>query len=500
MIKYLCFIFLLLPISVYAHFEFSVNTLKANDAIINLRLDEGLRLIEHEKRINPGNKYTFALEHKLFFIKAFLSEESGDISIFKSLRDKALESIQKGNVNSPYFLFCQADILIQSAVIKFKSREFISAALEINKAYRLLERNQAMFPDFTPNLKGLGLLHTILGAVPEDYKWAIKLAGMEGSVTKGIIELKLFKLATYKDSSLYFMRTEAIFLEKAIEIHFGSGKKNTSRLVFDIENKPLLIFIAASSAMHLGKNNEAYELLKKLPENKEYNKIHYADYMRGIILLSNLDLRAEGHFQQFLTHFKGENFIRACYQKLAWIALIKGESDIYYQQISKCNFQGSDLTDEDKLATKEYRTGEMPDVNLLKCRLLFDGGYFVEAMEIISALKFEEFKTRKHQLEYYYRKARINHMLGNIDLALKQYEEVITYGINDKSYFGANSALQKALIFEEQGKNNLAKEYFRKCLTMRKSEYRNSLDQKAKAGLARIQSASVNNLKTPSKG
>jgi hypothetical protein len=45
--------------------------------------------------------------------------------------------------------------------------------------------------------------------------------------------------------------------------------------------------------------------------------------------------------------------------------------------------------------------------------------------------------------------------------------------------------LQTAQIYERQGKKSLAITYYQKCLDMDDHEYKDSIDQRAKAGISR---------------
>jgi tetratricopeptide (TPR) repeat protein len=84
-----------------------------------------------------------------------------------------------------------------------------------------------------------------------------------------------------------------------------------------------------------------------------------------------------------------------------------------------------------------------------------------------------------------YRIGRINDDLKKEDIAIKAYETTIVLGSNRKEYFAARAALQLGNIYEKQGKKQLAIAMYEKCLGMNDHEYKNSLDQKAKSGLAR---------------
>jgi hypothetical protein len=58
-------------------------------------------------------------------------------------------------------------------------------------------------------------------------------------------------------------------------------------------------------------------------------------------------------------------------------------------------------------------------------------------------------------------------------------------GADRKEYFAARAALQTGYIYEKRGDKALAIVFFEKCLAMKGHDYKNSLDQRAKAGIAR---------------
>ena len=65
-------------------------------------------------------------------------------------------------------------------------------SLEANKAYNLLKRNEAEFPDFILNKEGLGMLHILIGSIPDQYQWIFKTFSMRGILKKGMEELESF--------------------------------------------------------------------------------------------------------------------------------------------------------------------------------------------------------------------------------------------------------------------------------------------------------------------
>jgi tetratricopeptide (TPR) repeat protein len=71
------------------------------------------------------------------------------------------------------------------------------------------------------------------------------------------------------------------------------------------------------------------------------------------------------------------------------------------------------------------------------------------------------------------------------DDAIKYYQTAIKYGKDRQEYYAARAALQKGFIYEQRGQKALAIEAFQECLDMKDHEYKDSLDQRAKSGIAR---------------
>jgi tetratricopeptide (TPR) repeat protein len=54
-----------------------------------------------------------------------------------------------------------------------------------------------------------------------------------------------------------------------------------------------------------------------------------------------------------------------------------------------------------------------------------------------------------------------------------------------REYYAARAALQAGYIYERRGDCSKAIAFFQQCLAMKDHDYKNSLDQRAKAGIAR---------------
>ena len=189
---------------------------------------------------------------------------------------------------------------------------------------------------------------------------------------------------------------------------------------------------------------------------------------------------------QFVEKFNGRNFIKDAYQKLAWAELINGNKAGYNSYMELCKSKGYTIVGSDQSAENEAVKEEVPDKDLLKARLLFDGGRYGQAYTILKKLSEDRFQSKKHKLEYSYRLGRTLHKLGKFDDALYHYQLTIKNGIKEPWYFACRSALERGLIYEEIGQHSFANKAFERCLDISPEEHKSGLHQQAKAGLRRL--------------
>ncbi|HRI42160.1 MAG: tetratricopeptide repeat protein [Bacteroidota bacterium] len=490
----LAILLLLTGFSARANFEFNEKVSEAYTSIIRLRLDQGQQLLRDEKFRHPGNRIVILYENYIDFLKAFISENEIAFLELKKRSTQRLKQLDESSSGeqSPWYLYAKAEIIVQEALLRVKFREHVTAANQMRKAWKLIERNEALYPTFVLNRKLSGFLHTVVGAVPKEYHWLVDLAGMEGTIPQGVEELNTL-LRMLQGSELEPYREEIFFYLGNIRLSFYSGNDPDEGLLSQLDPyvfwSPLLRYSTVSIRMRAGRNDDALQLLTRhYPDTFTY-AFPFLTYKRGLARLRKLDLGAESDFRAFLNQYKGMNYVRAAWQKLAWIQLLKGDPDGYRQVIQTCRTTGDQLVDEDKEAFSEALGGDPPNKLLLRARLLFDGGYYDEAQDVIAGKPIDSFPRYRDQLEVTYRLARILQRQGQEAKAIEYYETTLKNGSSARYYFAANSALSLGNLYEEKGDLQRALTYYQRCLALDHHEYQNSIDQKAQAGLDRIAEA-----------
>lgn len=485
-------ILLLLPagqLSAAKYFDFSLAARDTYRKITSLRFVEAHAALDAMRRGEPDNLMTIYLENYLDFFTVFVNDGKAEYQRLAKNMEPRLDNIARGPSNSPWFLYTQAEIRLHWAITRSRYNDFLTSMSDIKQAYALLEENQRKFPDFAANKKSLGIMHALIGNVPEEYRWAVKtLGGMDGSMEQGIRELEE-ALAFAKKNDFIFEDETVVayaFLQLYLNNRGDIAWKTLKNSKLTPKTNPLAAYAMATVAMRTGQNDEAVRLLQESPAGNQYAPFHYRNYMLGLAKLRRLDGDANKPLEAFVNNFKGENGIKEAYQKLAWYHLAFGNDNGYRTYTGYVKLKGSATSEGDKAALRESNSGEMPDQRLLKARLLFDGGYYQRAYDLLKNNAADYAANRKQNLEYAYRLGRITHKMGKMQEAIRLYTQTMDNGAKDPWYFACNAALQLGLLYEEKKEAANARAAYNRCLTMKPEEYAASLHAQAKAGLGRV--------------
>jgi tetratricopeptide (TPR) repeat protein len=485
-----------LPLFLFSQFDFDKNCREAYQSILSLHFNEAGKQLNVEKTMHPSNLIPVYLENYIDFLKVFIGEEPSAFEKFRESYEMRSDLLKRGNMDSPYYWYCLGNMRIQFAVCRMKFGEYASAVLDFSRANSDLKENAHLYPDFLLQNAGLGVIHVLAGIIPDNYSWVLRILGLEGNVQKGLDEIAQVAEYTGNNETYLMFRTESLFYLAFLEATLGRDPQSAFQILQNFEKKnpsitvstsPLLIFIRATILSKAGMTDEAIRnLLDYHPDSEEF-PFYYLDYLTGLNKLNRLDPDADLFFIRFLKNFRGQNYVKSGYQKLAWTFLLKGNIPKYEEYINKAHSRGMLHVDNDIQADREAKSKEQPNVILLKARLLSDGGYTDRAIHVIMDQSVKSFvKTTKDLLEYNYRLGRIYEQSGNPREALKFFRIVIRDGSDQSWYFAENAALQSGIIYEQNQDYLSAAKYYRLCLSMKNTEYKNSLDQKARLGLKRI--------------
>ncbi len=468
-------LFLFLPMVLSAQqFAFDTRTREAYERVLDLQVESTHNMIPNPQ--TPQELYVVSLAEAL---ELLITENPRNFSAYETNFEKRISrKSRKDNVDDLALL---AELNLQWTFVYLKFGKEIDAALRLRQAYISAQEVQKRFPDYEPILKTAGLLNVMIGSVPDKYNWILGLLGMEGSVNTGLSQLKKLGGTNHPfafESTLWHAFTTGFMLQQPEKAIMEMEYVLTIR-----PDNPLALFMMANFNMKNGSSEEALKYLR--PELA--SSIVYTSYLRGEVFLHKAEYRQAVHeYSTFLQHFRGQNYIKDAHYKIGLCYWLDGKQEEAIIAFREAESNGKEVTEADKHAAKNLASSELPSIPLTRARFFTDGGYYKEAEEIFNALDPASLRVKKHQVEYYYRKARLYHRLARNEEARENYLKTISMTGDEEWYFAPNACLQLGYMLTALGQTAEARRYFEHALSYKKHEYKNSIDSKARSALAQL--------------
>jgi Tetratricopeptide repeat len=487
--RYIFFLLICLPLLVSAQktFEFNEQCVAAYRQILSLKIAGGQQLLDAQKRQNPDNLAPFFLENYIDFFVLFFNEDPEEYKKRKANRSVRLGLMKKGPSNSPLTLFTQSIINLQWAAVEIKFNNRWAAGWAFRDAFKLAIQNRKKFPTFSPNYMVTGPMQMVAATIPKNMQWLSNMMGISGSMQDGKLGLQRFLSATDAWGRLF--HDEGVFYQCYLQFYLQNQADEALAFIqnqrLDVVNNHLFTYMAANLNLNNKRSLSTQQIVQQRNTSGEYLATAVWDFEMAYARLFHLEPDASIYFERFLQQFKGNFYVKDAWLKLGWHYLLAGNLPQYQRCLQNVLVKGNTATEADKRALKEAKLKEMPNVLLLKARLLNDGGYHREALNLLAGKNDLDFASLPEQLEFMYRVGRINDDLGLTDRALQAYDATIAKGRNRTEYYAARACLQAGLLCEEKGNKTRAIQYYETCIGLEKHDFEDAIEQRAKAGIAR---------------
>ncbi|MEI7983430.1 MAG: hypothetical protein WCI71_17400, partial [Bacteroidota bacterium] len=243
--------FFLLTSSARSQFSFDDHCREAYRKIFSLQFKEASKILELEKQQDTANLFPVYLENYIDFLTLYIGEEKPVFNRLITNKSDRINQLEKGLKDSPYYNYCLAEIYLQWAFVRLKFGDYTQAAFDIRKAHALFSENETLFPDFLPNNTGLGIIHIMMGIIPDNYKWIKDFMGLDGSIGQGLAEFH--KVVDYSgtDKSVLLLKLEASFYLAMMASNLQRNRQDAISMLDELEKQarneqlqfsPLIIF------------------------------------------------------------------------------------------------------------------------------------------------------------------------------------------------------------------------------------------------------------------
>ncbi len=189
------------------YYEFDSLSQQAYTQILCLQMDSARYTLQQEEIQHPKNLMSILLYNYIDVLQIILTEDKQAFEQWKSRKKERLNKWAEGPENSPWHISGEAQIKLQWAFARVLFNEYFTAAREINSAYH--------------DNMGIGILHAMIGVIPDQYQWALQLFGFYGTIEQGMTEV-LQQVNT--STPAQHLSAEALFYYTFLKINLQSDK------------------------------------------------------------------------------------------------------------------------------------------------------------------------------------------------------------------------------------------------------------------------------------
>ncbi len=481
---------LLLPANPATAQEFAWSTpvTQAYVALTNGQLPATQRLLLASPTAAPNGPRLFT-EDYADMVALLSSDDDRLLEKLAPRQTERLDMLARLDKKSPWQRLMLAEVRLHWAFVKLKFGRETAASWEVIKAYKLLTENQRLFPTFLPTYKSLGVLQVMIGSVPESYAWVPRLLGLRGTVGQGLQNLK----RAQQDTLFGPEARLAELLIRAYVLRFSAeDERSLAQWVAAEPNNLLVRFFAATTAMKNARSEQALAWLLTRPTGPAYVRLPVVENLLGDIYLQKGNYAvALHHYGLFLATYRGQNFLKDTHYKRFLCHWLAGNEAQARTELPRISATGRTTVEADKAAQKMANTyleafPGPPQQVLMQVRLATDGGYLAQAAAVLKPYSEASFQTVPLQAEYQYRLGRLCQKQGQHPAAITAFERAIRLSDPNQLSFGATAALQLGYLYQQQHNLPAARAAFEKALSYRHHEYKNSIDNKARAALSEM--------------
>ncbi len=460
----------------------STALIRAYHHLLELKVDWKDQITE--KEYDQGSDETFKIytESLCDFLSLTLRHDDSLYQTYINREKKHLDELDELNENDEFISFVKAEIKLHAAIIRFRYNDQFSGAIRLIQSYNIVKTK--IENENTPVYfyKTAGVLNILLSIVPDKYDFFLNLIGIHAELSTGVQQLKKIN-ETYNlfqfEGQMILALLNAYYLndpEKSAIILNENRAEWQHGLLYQYLNG--LVF------MKIRDNDKAILAFSSCTQFKgDHMEIPSSTFYLAESFLKKLDYSlARENYLKYLSLENNDDFVKASYYKLSLISLFNNEIKTYESYREKVLTEGTVSTEADNYAYKLIKNNYQPHPEIQKARLLFDGGYYDQSLNILKSIQGDKLNAEE-KLEFNYRSARAYQLQKNYSKATHFFEKMFEMTFQDH-YLVANAHLQMGYMLYELGNKDGSERQFREALRYSGEFYKESIRNEAKAGLS----------------
>lgn len=459
-------VFIFVAFSTRGQIVYNQDAKDCHNCILNLDFEQANLQLSAANASNNAIWYWLHAEYQFVYYLTQSPYQNVDLVI--SDINQALDQLNKQSQKLAIYYGIMADLYWYQCFIDFQQERYLSTINHFQKAKKQIRILEKLYPNSDENERQQ-IIYTLVSAQ------AAKYLGLNYALTD-TMKNRIRQLANLQsERNQREMHIIVPYLYNAIYDDTPEAFNWLNARFY--QTGPLEVF----SYVFVVKKQQRYgDYLSALNYAAVHNfnaRLPYLDFLYGLQLTNNLQFSGYEILTKFIQNKPNYPGWYWAYLKIHWYELATGNEK---NRVTTNIKSQRALLYADKQAIYEFDNAKNWTPELVRARLLFDGGNFESSLHTLLKAKDKvHYYDKAQRLEYSYRLARAYQMLHHEKLSIKFYRMVIYSGLDAQFYYPAYAAYYCGQLLQQKYPGK-ASSYYKTCLTLDAPVYKNSIHRKAK--------------------
>jgi tetratricopeptide (TPR) repeat protein len=456
-------------------------------------------------RQQPSRPEGYFFKAATAFWQYVLSEREAEYDQFTAMADIVVDKAEqhfdanKGNaVEQAWAKYFLAETSFELAVAQGRAKNFIKAALSLNRGRSLYKEALRLNPQLYDAYKGMGLFDFFTSLVPGSFKWITQTLGYEGDRDKGLKDLSIAA------SSSVYSKDDAKFYAAMIQMlfykNFERAEKEFQPLLAQHPQSPLLNYGLGLVFLQQKKIDSAQTHFQVAAAEMQINPDNALSWYAAIRIADifyrqNNYAAAQKNYLLYQQYSSLEVYTAQVNYRLGVCSEILGNRDeaVHYYKLATSDNESSDEAYAKRQA-RERLMRPMTDVQkkILIGRNFFDAGRYAESLAALEPLLKEQLSADDAG-ELHYRLGRTYHEMKRYADATREYQAAYQTKPDRERMFQPYARFNLAKLYVETGQPDLAEIEFEKAGRYTAYDYERGLKRDVELELEKISKAKTAN-------
>ena len=422
------------------------------------------------------------LESLYDFLVLLSDQSDSSYRVYEKQNRKLIKELKRGFDNKTFssstFLFKHH---LFSAISSSQFSDYPTAAKSVLQAYKYYGRMKDMHPAH-PESKLAGAIISILSEqVPDQYAKLIPKGKSNPNKSSGFKQIhNVYKKARLSNSEL---QVEAGLLWVILLWEFSSDRDELWAAWLELSENDSISrllsskYIGIMAAFKTGHSDYLNTVFSSI-EKPEMERLKYLYFQRGKHLIFEFNSDGLKDLQTFTDFSPKGNFVKTAWLRKGWYYLVKQNGKMAEDCFNRVLSEGHDVVYIDKQSLKEVERVDLYNSEILKFRMMYDGGNYLQCIEAINDYSLSLLSDNINLLaEMQYRKARCLQGLNRDVESLNAFDILLTQYSAAESYIIPQSAILASNIAEINGDTEAALNYLDVAETRNKYGFQKTFER-----------------------